>query len=109
MRANRRRDTVPELRLRAALYRRGWRFRVDMPIRFCQNSGLDPECGPRRAPYLLHFESARRRWEGLERAPFEPRALSSDRTGSCPALYSAAQGQRGEESAAGPEVLTEPE
>ena len=32
MRANRRRDTKPELRLRSALHRRGWRFRVDFPI-----------------------------------------------------------------------------
>ena len=32
MRANRRRDTGPERRLRSALHRQGWRFRVDMPI-----------------------------------------------------------------------------
>ena len=32
MRANRRRDTGPELRLRSALHRRGWRFRVDLPV-----------------------------------------------------------------------------
>ena len=32
MRANRRRDTDPELRLRSALHRRGWRFRVDLPV-----------------------------------------------------------------------------
>ena len=32
MRANRRRDTVPERRLRSALHRRGWRFRVDLPV-----------------------------------------------------------------------------
>lgn len=33
MRANRRRDTGPELRLRSALHRRGWRFRVDLQVR----------------------------------------------------------------------------
>ena len=33
MRANRRRDTKPELLLRSALHRRGWRFRVDFPLR----------------------------------------------------------------------------
>ena len=32
MRANRRRDTAPELLLRSALHRKGWRFRVDMRI-----------------------------------------------------------------------------
>ena len=32
MRANRRRDTAPERRLRSALHRRGWRFRVDLPM-----------------------------------------------------------------------------
>ena len=32
MRANRRRDTKPELLLRSALHRGGWRFRVDVPI-----------------------------------------------------------------------------
>ena len=33
MRANRRRDTGPELLLRSALHRAGLRFRVDLPIR----------------------------------------------------------------------------
>lgn len=32
MRANRRRDTKPELRVRSALHREGLRFRVDYPI-----------------------------------------------------------------------------
>ena len=32
MRANRRRDTAPELRLRSAIHRQGLRFRVDLPI-----------------------------------------------------------------------------
>lgn len=32
MRANRRRDTGPELRLRSALHLRGWRFRIDLPV-----------------------------------------------------------------------------
>lgn len=32
MRANRKRDTGPELRLRSALHRRGLRFRVHLPI-----------------------------------------------------------------------------
>ena len=32
MRANRRRDTAPELHLRSTLHRRGWRFRVDLPV-----------------------------------------------------------------------------
>ncbi|MYD54587.1 MAG: very short patch repair endonuclease [Chloroflexi bacterium] len=32
MRSNRRRDTGPELALRSALHRRGWRFRVDLPV-----------------------------------------------------------------------------
>jgi DNA mismatch endonuclease (patch repair protein) len=32
MRGNRRRDTSPERRLRSALHRRGWRFRVDLPV-----------------------------------------------------------------------------
>ena len=32
MRANRRRDTKPELRLRHALHARGWRYRVDTPV-----------------------------------------------------------------------------
>jgi DNA mismatch endonuclease (patch repair protein) len=33
MRANRRRDTGPEIRLRSELYRRGLRYRVDHPVR----------------------------------------------------------------------------
>ena len=33
MRANRRRDTTPEIALRRELHRRGFRFRVDYPIR----------------------------------------------------------------------------
>lgn len=33
MMGNRRRDTLPEVRLRSALHRRGARFRVDFPIR----------------------------------------------------------------------------
>ncbi len=32
MRANRRRDTKPELLLRSALHRQGWRYRVDAPV-----------------------------------------------------------------------------
>lgn len=32
MRGNRRRDTTPERRLRAALHARGYRFRVDLPV-----------------------------------------------------------------------------
>ena len=32
MRANPRRDTAPERRLRSALHRRGWRFRIDFPV-----------------------------------------------------------------------------
>lgn len=32
MRANRRRDTKPELELRRALHARGWRFRVDLAV-----------------------------------------------------------------------------
>src|SRR4051794_23694621 len=33
MRGNRRRDTAPEVALRSALHARGWRFRVDLPLR----------------------------------------------------------------------------
>lgn len=33
MRANRRRDTMPELALRSALHAQGMRFRVDYPVR----------------------------------------------------------------------------
>ncbi len=33
MRANRRRDTSPERDLRSGLHRRGWRFRVDLPVK----------------------------------------------------------------------------
>jgi DNA mismatch endonuclease (patch repair protein) len=32
MRGNKRRDTSPEIRLRSALHRLGWRFRIDLPI-----------------------------------------------------------------------------
>jgi DNA mismatch endonuclease (patch repair protein) len=32
MRGNRRRDTSPERRVRSALHRRGWRFRVDLAV-----------------------------------------------------------------------------
>jgi DNA mismatch endonuclease, patch repair protein len=33
MRANRRRDTAPEIAIRRVLHARGYRFRVDLPIR----------------------------------------------------------------------------
>ena len=33
MRSNRRRDTKPELLIRSLLHARGWRFRVDLPLR----------------------------------------------------------------------------
>lgn len=42
MRANRRRDTKPELRLRSALHRRGWRYRVDFPV-VTQNRRVRPD------------------------------------------------------------------
>lgn len=34
MKANRRMDTKPEIALRSALHRRGFRFRKDLPVRF---------------------------------------------------------------------------
>jgi len=49
MRGNRRRDTSPERRLRSALHRRGWRFRVDVPI----------EVGSKRARPDLAFTRMR--------------------------------------------------
>lgn len=42
MRANRRRDTTPELQLRSALHRRGLRFRVDRAIQ-TGNSRVRPD------------------------------------------------------------------
>lgn len=38
MKGNRRRDTKPELRLRRILHARGYRFRVDRPIRLTERS-----------------------------------------------------------------------
>ncbi len=42
MKANRRRDTGPERRLRSALHQRGWRFRVDLPLE-AANSRVRPD------------------------------------------------------------------
>ena len=49
MRANRRRDTKPELALRSELHRRGHRFRVDLPV----------QAGSRRVRPDLVFTRAR--------------------------------------------------
>lgn len=43
MRANRRRDTTPELALRSALHARGLRFRVDYPIRGAGRRPIRPD------------------------------------------------------------------
>jgi DNA mismatch endonuclease (patch repair protein) len=43
MTSNRRRDTTPELRLRSALHRRGYRFRVDMRIRTSAGDAPRPD------------------------------------------------------------------
>ena len=43
MRAIRRRDTLPELRLRSALHRDGLRFRVDYPLRFESSRPVRPD------------------------------------------------------------------
>ena len=49
MSANRRRDTGSEVRLRSALHRRRWRFRVDLPV----------EVGDRRVPPDVTFTRQR--------------------------------------------------
>lgn len=41
MQANRRRDTGPELAVRSALHRAGWRFRVDVPLPFDRRRRAD--------------------------------------------------------------------
>lgn len=43
MRANRRRDTGPERRVRAVLHERGQRFRVDMPIKIGSARVIKPD------------------------------------------------------------------
>src|SRR4051794_28603431 len=43
MRANRRRDTGPELELRSALHALGLRFRVDVPIRPSEGRPVRPD------------------------------------------------------------------
>lgn len=43
MQANRRRDTAPELAIRSALHRRGFRFRVDLPIRVESSRPIRPD------------------------------------------------------------------
>jgi DNA mismatch endonuclease (patch repair protein) len=43
MRANRRRDTGPELAIRSELHRLGFRFRVDLPIRVDGNRPIRPD------------------------------------------------------------------
>lgn len=43
MRANRRRDTGPELKLRSALHRAGARYRVDFPIRPAAGRPIRPD------------------------------------------------------------------
>lgn len=50
MRANRRRDSAPELALRSALHRIGLRYRVDAPIRVGANRPIRPDVvfGPAR-------------------------------------------------------------
>jgi DNA mismatch endonuclease (patch repair protein) len=41
MQANRGRDTGPELAVRSALHRAGWRFRVDVPLPFDRRRRAD--------------------------------------------------------------------
>src|SRR4051794_306972 len=41
MQANRGRDTAPELAVRSALHRLGWRFRVDVPLPFDRRRRAD--------------------------------------------------------------------
>jgi DNA mismatch endonuclease, patch repair protein len=43
MRANRRRDTAPELEIRSRLHRMGLRFRVDRPIRIPDGRPIRPD------------------------------------------------------------------
>lgn len=43
MRANRRRDTGPELRIRRLLHARGLRFRVDLPVRIDERRPVRPD------------------------------------------------------------------
>jgi DNA mismatch endonuclease (patch repair protein) len=43
MRANRRRDTAPELEVRSLLHRMGFRFRVDRPIRIPDGRPIRPD------------------------------------------------------------------
>jgi DNA mismatch endonuclease (patch repair protein) len=43
MRANRRRDTTPELALRSALHRTGARYRVDYPVRLPNSRPIRPD------------------------------------------------------------------
>jgi DNA mismatch endonuclease (patch repair protein) len=43
MRANRRRDTLPELRIRSLLHARGLRYRVDRPIRIDGARSIRPD------------------------------------------------------------------
>jgi DNA mismatch endonuclease (patch repair protein) len=43
MQANRRRDTGPELAVRSELHRRGWRYRVDRPLRVASARPIRPD------------------------------------------------------------------
>jgi len=55
MQANKRRDTAPELALRSELHRRGFRYRVDRPIRTSGERPIRPDIvfiGPRLVVFV---------------------------------------------------------
>jgi DNA mismatch endonuclease (patch repair protein) len=62
MRANRRKDTGPELALRSALHRRGLRYRVDHPIRVTSGRPLRPDVVFTRARVAVYLHGCY--WHG---------------------------------------------
>lgn len=56
MRANRRKDTAPELALRSALHGRGLRYRVDYPIRISPGRPIRPDIVFTRACIAVYLD-----------------------------------------------------
>jgi DNA mismatch endonuclease (patch repair protein) len=72
MASNRRRDTIPELRLRSALHRRGFRFRVDMPIPVQDRRPIRPDIVFTRSRLAVFIDGCF--WHGCPEHGSSPKA-----------------------------------
>lgn len=74
MKANRRKDTLPEIRLRSALHRRGWRFRVDYRLKL-DGGSVRPDVVFRRERVAVYVDGCF--WHSCPHHGTKPRANAS--------------------------------